>query len=188
MSGIVKVMVMAALAAYPFLIYFGLSSFSSYVIGAFIAAIFAVRLLLTCRGRGLMKQQKWLAVAGLGLAGLALIRQEPSWFKCYPLLVNSLLFIVFSMSLREPQPIIERFARLGRKAIPDAARPYFIKLTKIWCVFFVLNAAVSAWTIWGADLKTWTLYNGLISYLLMAGLLGGEWIYRKITRLEANYE
>lgn len=188
MSGLVKVLVMAALAAYPFIIYFGLSSFSSHVIGAFIAVIFTIRLLLSWRGREVIKQQRWLAVAGLTLAGLALLRQEPAWFKCYPLFVNSVLFVVFSMSLRESQPIIERFARLGSKTIPEAARPYFIKLTKIWCVFFVLNAAVSAWTIWGADLKTWTLYNGFISYLLMAALLGGEWLYRKVTRLEATYE
>ncbi len=188
MSAVVKVLVMAALAAYPFIIYFGLSSFSSYAIAAIIAVLFALRLLLSCHGRGVIKQQKWLAVAGLGLAGLALIRQEPAWFKCYPLFVNMLLLLVFSLSLRERQPMIERFARLGPKPIADTARPYFIKLTKIWCVFFMLNAALSAWTIWGADLKTWTLYNGFISYLLMAALLVGEWVYRKVTQLEAKYE
>jgi len=30
-----------------------------------------------------------------------------------------------------------------------------------------------------ASLQTWTLYNGLIAYLLMGVLFGGEWLLRR---------
>jgi uncharacterized membrane protein len=56
--------------------------------------------------------------------------------------------------------------------------PYLRKVTLVWLGFFVANAAISAATAMSGSLELWTLYNGLISYLIMAGLFAGEWIVR----------
>ena len=53
-------------------------------------------------------------------------------------------------------------------------------MTIAWTVFLVSNAGVSAATgVWGT-LDQWTLWNGLISYLLMGALFGGEYAVRRI--------
>ena len=48
--------------------------------------------------------------------------------------------------------------------------------------FLVGNAAISAATgLWGS-LALWTLWNGLLSYVLMGGLFAGEFMYRQLAR------
>ncbi len=54
-------------------------------------------------------------------------------------------------------------------------------MTLGWCVFFAVNGTVSALTI-GLGREWWTLYNGLVAYLLMAGLMGGEYLVRRRVR------
>jgi uncharacterized membrane protein len=52
------------------------------------------------------------------------------------------------------------------------------KVTMVWLYFFVVNAGISAGTaIWGS-LEAWTLYNGLISYLLIGSIFTGEFAVR----------
>ncbi|UPW19341.1 hypothetical protein M0C34_03430 [Agarivorans sp. TSD2052] len=187
-SKLLKALVIAALGVYPFIIFFGLTTYSSNVIALLVLVLFSLRLLLGWKGSKSLKHQKYLGLLGIVLALLVLMRQEPRWFMYYPLLVNLSLFAAFFASLWDKQPIVETFARMGQRHLPLTARPYFIGLTKIWCAFFVVNTLISAWTIFFADLKTWTIYNGLISYLLIAALLSGEWIFRKCTKLEEKYE
>ena len=76
----------------------------------------------------------------------------------------------------KPRP--ERMARLTQPDLPESGVRYTRAVTQIWCGFFVLNAALSSWTIYLDNLRVWTLYNGLISYLLMGSLFVGEWLYR----------
>jgi uncharacterized membrane protein len=49
----------------------------------------------------------------------------------------------------------------------------------IWCVFFVLNGTTAGLLGWWAPLEWWTIYTGLISYILSGVLLGTEWILRR---------
>jgi uncharacterized membrane protein len=187
-SHIVRALVIAALAVYPLIVYFGLSLYSFQMIGGLLLGAFCLRLILIWRTKGVLQQQKVLAMVGIVLIAVALLSKEQTWFKLYPVMVNLVLLAVFTVSLSSDQPMIERFARLGRKPIPIAARPYFVKLTKLWMAFFMLNATFSAWTVFIGSIEAWTLYNGFISYLLMGCLLTGEWLYRKLSKLEQHYE
>ncbi|MCV5372773.1 hypothetical protein OFD18_31790, partial [Escherichia coli] len=60
---------------------------------------------------------------------------------------------------------------------------YTRKVTMVWYAFFTLNAAVALYTCF-LPVKIWTLYHGLISYLLAGGLFAGEWIVRQFVRKE----
>ena len=51
-------------------------------------------------------------------------------------------------------------------------------VTWAWCGFFILNGAIASWTALYASLATWTLYNGAISYGLIAVMFTGEWLVR----------
>jgi uncharacterized membrane protein len=55
-------------------------------------------------------------------------------------------------------------------------------VTLAWCGFFLVNGTIAAWTALAAPLAWWTLYNGLLSYLLIAALFGAEWVARGVYR------
>ena len=52
----------------------------------------------------------------------------------------------------------------------------------MWCGFFVVNGAVAAATALWATPAVWALYNGLLSYVAMGVLMGGEWLVRRRVR------
>ena len=151
---------------------------------------------------------RWIA---LGLAGLALARaalaREPLWIaaaaavallaavgawtdgwlplKLYPVAVNLALLGGFAASLRRGPSAIERLARLREPQLPPAAVAYTRRVTQVWCVFFAANTAASAATALWADAAGWALYNGLVAYVLMGLLMGGEWVVRRRVRARA---
>src|SRR6185436_7648546 len=50
---------------------------------------------------------------------------------------------------------------------------------RIWCLFFALNGSTALLLALAAPLAWWTLYNGLIAYLLIGALFATEWILRR---------
>ncbi|WP_424402196.1 hypothetical protein ACPEEL_11210 [Pasteurella sp. PK-2025] len=85
----------------------------------------------------------------------------------YPVLMNLLAFCVFAASLIYPPSIIEIFARIMDKNLPEHAINYTRNVTIAWCIFFIINGSAAFLTVVANDMTLWTWYNGLISYLLM---------------------
>ena len=56
------------------------------------------------------------------------------------------------------------------------------RVTEVWCVFFILNGSIALYTALYCSMQVWALYNGLIAYVLMGILLGGEFVLRRIYR------
>lgn len=93
------------------------------------------------------------------------------------------MFCLFLTSLFSPEPIIYRFATRAQPSIRqsmtrDRVKGYCRKVTVIWCCFFAANGTVSFWTAVFASGRTWAIYNGCISYILMGALFAGEFIVR----------
>jgi uncharacterized membrane protein len=53
----------------------------------------------------------------------------------------------------------------------------------VWCAFFVLNGAFSAYTALYWSRPSWSLYNGAIAYGLIGVLLVAEVIWRYLVVL-----
>lgn len=98
--------------------------------------------------------------------------------KLYPVLVNTALLGVFAYSLVSPPSMIERFARIREPNLPTRAIGYTRRVTQVWCIFFAANGTIALATALWASPATWTLYNGLIAYVLMAFLFAGEYLVR----------
>ena len=98
--------------------------------------------------------------------------------------VSLLLLLLFARSLWQPQTLIERLARLQDPQLPAEAIRYTRRVTQVWCGFFVVNGTLALTTVLLGDMALWSLYNGLLSYLLMGTLMGGEWLLRR--RLQAR--
>ncbi len=96
------------------------------------------------------------------------------------------MFIIFLVSFIKPPTIIEKIARLTDESFTDEAIPYTRKVTVVWMLFFLVNASIASYTVLQNNLELWTLYNGLISYLIMGTIFVIEFIVRK--RVKSKYE
>ncbi|HLJ62543.1 MAG TPA: hypothetical protein VKT70_00450 [Stellaceae bacterium] len=166
--------------AYPFLVYAGLHWVSPFLLAVLWLALIAARLLFYRRGADPMTTLA-LAAAGLGVAVFLFI-SPLAGLKAYPICLSLALAGLFAWSLRHPPPIIERLARLRRPTLSPNAIAYLRKVTWAWFGFFLVNAGLSGLSALSGNLDLWTLYNGLLSYLLMGALIGGELILRGVVR------
>ncbi|MBV7436387.1 hypothetical protein [Aeromonas sp. sif2416] len=167
------------LLLYPLAVYWGLTHWGGSALLVILLVTFALRLL-----PGVAPVREWLllgrllACVGLLLTGLSALFSAQHWLLYYPLVVSLALFGLFGWSLNQPMTLVERLARLTDPDLPPAGVRYTRTVTRVWCGFFVLNGTLAAATIWHGDLALWSLYNGLVSYLLMGLLMGAEYLVR----------
>ena len=107
--------------------------------------------------------------------------------KFYPVLVNLSLLAFFGFTLWRPPSFAFRMACLGNKSLNTspsfkAVERYCNKVTFAWCLFFVVNGSVSALTVFVGSDKIWSLYNGLISYILIGLFFIVEYLVRKMVQ------
>lgn len=175
-----KVLSAVLLVTYPLFIYVGLKYLPLFFLAPMIMIICVIRITtLKTNVKEWLWVMRTVLILTIVLCGFALIMRSASWMLYYPVLVNSVMLGVFSYSLIKPPSMIERFARLQDPDLPQAAITYTRKITKIWCGFFMVNGTISMLST-QLSIEYWTLYNGLISYVLIGALLSGEWLYRKV--------
>lgn len=171
------------LLAYPFAVYFGIDKYGLSLVGILLIAALVVRVLTAQRSR--VKELKQVAqisaLTGITLVSLGLLFKQHGWLTFYPVVVNLCMLILFASSLKQPQTLIERLARLQEPDLPASGVRYTRSVTKVWCGFFVINGFVALYTCF-QPLEVWTLYNGFISYLLAGSLFVIEWIVRQFVR------
>lgn len=138
-----------------------------------------VRLRLSA-GSGRSKQA--VIWAGLAFCALVVWENDLVTLRFYPVLVSVSLLLIFAASLYLPPPIIERLARLQHPQLPPEGVVYTRKVTVVWCVFFLLNGCVALYTALYSSMEHWTLYNGLVSYVLMGMLMAVEYGVRILTQ------
>ncbi len=129
-------------------------------------------------GLKLGKSARWSVACALLLAAIAIWQNALLPLKLYPVLVNAVFLAIFGYSLLNPPPIIERLARLQEPDLPAAAIGYTRRVTQVWCGFFVFNGSIALGTALWASEAVWSLYTGVIAYVLMGILFGGEYLLR----------
>ncbi|WP_105902242.1 COG4648 family protein [Vibrio gangliei] len=171
------------LLGYPVAVYYGLSRWGLGIVAILFAALFLLRIFSGHRTK--LKELKYIALmsggAGIILTLCAVIFRQHGWLTFYPVVVNGLLFALFFSSLWQSQTIIERLARLQEPDLPDSGVRYTRNVTKVWCGYFVINGGIALYTCF-LPLEIWTLYNGLISYILTGILFAIEWLVRGYVR------
>lgn len=181
----VSVAIVAALAVYPLLVYFGLGRFGAGGAAAVLAAACLARLVvLRVSGRPAFggTYLDWISVGGVLLAALSYYLGSVGAVLYYPVLVNAALCTVFGASLVRPPSVVERIARLRELTLPPAAVVYTRRVTIVWTVFFALNGAVALYTAAFAPLETWALYNGVLAYVLVGVVFAAELAVRRVVR------
>ena len=51
-----------------------------------------------------------------------------------------------------------------------------------WCIFFIVNGSIATFTVFVGSDKIWSLYNGLISYILIGLFFMVEYLVRKMVQ------
>ncbi len=181
-AGIGKALVIVLLLLYPVIVYFSLDSIGIKGVSLLLAAGVSARLLLN---KHRLKQIPWLLPASvlvLVVLFFGLLSGSELGFRLYPVLINLSLLLSFTYSLYRPPSVIETLARLREPELDQAGVRYTAKVTQVWCVFFLLNGCAALYTSYFTAIEIWSLYNGLIAYILMGILMGGEILIRKRVR------
>jgi uncharacterized membrane protein len=168
-------------AAYPLLVYVGVSRWSPRTLGLVLLAALLPGLVSKLRTAD--RAHLWpvlrLPLSIFALVGLGAALDEPRFFYALPVLVNLMLLANFAATLRGPVSMIERFARMQEPELPPGGEAYCRKVTIVWCWFFVANAAACAGLAAAAPVSWWALYTGILAYILVGFGFTLEFLVRK---------
>ncbi|MEC4747112.1 hypothetical protein [Methylomicrobium sp. Wu6] len=169
--------------AYPFAVYFGIQYFEPWKIAAVLIGLLVIR-----QAFGGVKAlgSRLIVIAGMIFCALAIWRNDPITLRFYPVMMNGALLTLFAWSLFHPPTVIERLARLRHPDLPPSGVAYTRRVTQVWCGFFMVNGGIALATALWSSFEIWSLYNGLIAYLLMGTLFGGEYLVRIRTQKHAG--
>jgi uncharacterized membrane protein len=172
---LVRIGFFLVLALYPAVVYFGIR----FLPVSFLAVLLA--LILLARSTAMSPSERRLMLplilVHVAYSVVTAVSGNQSLLLWYPALVNLSLCAVFALSLRQDQSILLRWVRARNIRISVYAPAYLNRLTAVWSVFFFLNGVAAVLTSM-ISMKAWALYNGLVAYLLVGALIGGELFFR----------
>ena len=164
---------------YPFAVYFGSNYFEPWKIAGILIVLLIIKLATS------YSDNHWsrpLLMAGVLYCGFAIWSNNLVSLRFYPALVSGVMLVIFSWSLLSPPSLIERLARLQHPDLPPEGVIYTRRVTQVWCGFFIVNGFIALATALWSSFEVWSLYNGLIAYLLMGFLFVGEYVVRMKTQ------
>jgi uncharacterized membrane protein len=178
MSGMAagRMLLAGILLAYPLAVYLLLDRLGPGVLGLGLIFLLALRInavtnILPARGYLLaMALAAAVDIAVFGGATLAL--------KSYPTVISLLLLALFGYTVLVPPSMVERIARAAGSEFSDRTVAYTRGLTIVWCLFFAINAFISAWISISGSIETWAFYNGFFAYVIMGVIFVTELIFR----------
>lgn len=164
--------------AYPILVYFGLHYVKPSVLAALFALLFIFRHFSQTKYQGKIPHLNLLLFTVLTLLAYSTIANSELALKFYPVVVSLSFLTIFAYSLVKPPTVVQIIAS-RQEQLDENGVIYTRKVTQVWCVYFIMNALIATWTIYHEDQTLWLMYNGLISYILMALLMAIEFLIRK---------
>ncbi len=175
------------LLTWPILIWFGLRHNGLQVLLPLLALVLVLRLQQTRRLAGPLRAvTQVVAAVGITLCTASYLLKTHQLLLFYPVVINIVMLAVFGGSLWSAMPIVERLARLQEPDLNDAAIRYTRRVTQIWCAFFIVNGSIALLTALYGDMALWTLWNGMVAYLLMGTLMAVEWLVRQRVKRQHN--
>lgn len=180
LSTILSIVLGVLVFVYPFLVYLGLTRWSTRGVALFIAAWALIGLAWRSRKRatnltGLLP----IPLSVVTLMVLSVVLDDRRFILAMPVLINIVFLAGFASTLRTDLPIIERFARMQHDDLNPGEIRYCRRLTWVWVGFFAANAMVCSGLALFAPLGWWALYTGLIAYFLIGLLFAVELFVRK---------
>jgi uncharacterized membrane protein len=163
--------------AYPLLVYLGVQrvgpAFFALILGVIAALKFAV-----VKDKKDALQIAVLTSAMVFSVALVVTNSE-LLLRLYPVMMSLTVALIFLSSLRQPENILLRGARLAGQHISARAPHYTQILTLVWALVLFVNALIALYFALFATLGQWAFYCGFLSYVIFAVLFAGELLYRR---------
>jgi uncharacterized membrane protein len=131
------------------------------------------------RSRGPWLRRLLPSAAALLLVTLGVTLDSLQPLLLVPVVLNGTLLVSFGATLWSSRPLIERFARLQHPDLTLAEVRWCRTWTIVWTSFFAVNMLVATTLGLLDQLRAWTIYNGLLTYIVMGGFFVGEYSVRK---------
>lgn len=161
---------------YPFIVFIGLKWLEPSIIALILVSLTLLRFFFA-KNNSTIPLIKIVSINAILLLSFNVFANSAFVLKLYPVVISFSFFSVFIYSIIKPPSVITMIAS-ARNKITENAVIYTQKVTLVWCVFFILNGLIALWTVFQTD-EYWTLYNGIISYVLMGILFVCEWLVRR---------
>ena len=165
-----KILAGAFAAAYPFAILFAIKS------GGGLAAVAAVLFVAAIAGL-FFNGQKILFLCGMCVIAAAVAFRRAEFAKLYPVAMNFTVMSAFGLSLFK-KPLVQIIGEKMHGKLPPRGVLYARKATIAWALFMLFLTACSAATLFASD-EVWAVFNGFVSYILIAAMFAIEYIARK---------
>ncbi len=126
-------------------------------------------------------------VAALQLPAIALVfallgwvSNNGTWFLILPSANQAAFGLAFLRSLKST-PLIEHFARMVKPELGTAQQAHCRSWTAVWGIYLLVLAALGLVLARFSTLEVWTVYVGILSYVLVGVLFAIEYVVRKIS-------
>jgi uncharacterized membrane protein len=120
-----------------------------------------------------------LPAIALVFVALGWVSNNGTWLLVLPSATQATFGLAFLRSLNGT-PLIEHFARMMKSELSPAQLAHCRSWTLIWGVYLIalalLGLALARWS----TLRVWTVYVGILSYVLIGALFAVEYLIRKI--------
>jgi uncharacterized membrane protein len=124
--------------------------------------------------------------AALQLPAIALVCAVVGWLwhdatclMVLPSATQAAFGVTFLRSL-SGVPLIEHFARMVKRELSAGELAHCRSWTRIWGGYLIVLAALGLVLARWAPLAVWTVYVGVVSYVLVGALFAVEYVIRKI--------
>jgi uncharacterized membrane protein len=115
----------------------------------------------------------------LGFALLGWVSNNGTWLLILPAATQATFGLAFLRSLKDT-PLIEHFARMVKPDLSVPEQAHCRRWTRIWGYYLLVLAAFGLVLAKYASLAVWTIYVGVVTYVLVGVLFAIEYVVRKL--------
>lgn len=120
-----------------------------------------------------------LPAIALAFAVLGWLSHDGTWLLVLPSATQGAFGLAFLRSL-SGVPLVEHFARMVKPELSPGELAHCRSWTRIWGGYLLVLAALGLGLARWAPLAVWTVYVGVVSYVLVGVLFAVEYLIRKI--------
>jgi uncharacterized membrane protein len=171
------------LVASPFVLYWTLTHHDVGVAAITLIAWVIVRTIPTFLNARTEQRLAALQLPAIALvfALIGWILNNGTWLLVMPAATQATFGLAFLRSVgRGRTPLIEHFARMVKADLSVDELAHCRRWTKVWGFYLLALAAFGLVLARFATLEIWTIYVGLVSYVLVGALFAVEYLVRKI--------
>jgi uncharacterized membrane protein len=170
------------IAASPFVLYWTLTNHDVAVAAITLIAWALVRTIpiLLSAQQAQRRAALQLPAIALVFALLGWLLDDGTWLLILPSATQATFGLTFLRSLKGT-PLIEHFARMVKTDLSAGEQAHCRRWTKVWGVYLIVLAALGLVLAGVGSLRLWTIYVGILSYVLVVVLFAIEYVVRKIS-------